>query len=262
MTDNAPHASRNAGKFVPLTSVRVQLMFAAIAALFMTFVGAFGTGEAPFLPRLAYWLIVMLLGAVIGLGVTTGIKSWGHLARKTAQETCLIAMLIALPLTFVVWAANSLFFGMGRPKLLAWAVLFAFVFIVSLIMTALNHLAANRSMASAAEAAVGQAPDRFTQRLPLPLQHSPILALESEDHYLRVHCQGGDALILMRLSDAIGELSRIEGAQTHRGWWVAKAAITRARRADGKAVLTLSNGIEAPVSRSYIKDVAAKGWFA
>ncbi len=65
----------------------------------------------------------------------------------------------------------------------------------------------------------------------------------------------------MRLADAVPELEGIEGARTHRSWWVAKAAVADARRGDGRAVLTLKNGAEAPVSRSYAGALREAGWF-
>jgi hypothetical protein len=38
----------------------------------------------------------------------------------------------------------------------------------------------------------------------------------------------------------VAELEGIEGAQTHRSWWVAKAAVRDAKRGDGRATLTLA----------------------
>ncbi len=38
---------------------------------------------------------------------------------------------------------------------------------------------------------------------------------------LHFHTDRGSDLILMRLSDALTELKGLEGAQTHRSWWVA-----------------------------------------
>ncbi len=68
--------------------------------------------------------------------------------------------------------------------------------------------------------------------------------------------------MLMRLSDAIAELPADQGAQTHRSWWVAKQAVRRVVKADGRATLTLDGGVEAPVSRSYYKALGDKGWLA
>ena len=71
----------------------------------------------------------------------------------------------------------------------------------------------------------------------------------------------GSDLILMRLSDAVAELEGLEGAQTHRSWWVAKAAVMDVRRRNGRATLTLTNGIEAPVSRAFARSLREDGWY-
>ena len=65
----------------------------------------------------------------------------------------------------------------------------------------------------------------------------------------------------MRLVDAIGELEGLEGAQTHRSWWVARDAVESARRDGDKVTLVLKGGAEAPVSRPNIKPLRDAGWF-
>lgn len=91
-----------------------------------------------------------------------------------------------------------------------------------------------------------------------------ILALKSEQHYLRVYTVLGDDLILYRLSDAIAELEAWgemgEGLQAHRSYWVAKSAVADITR-DGKlATITLTNGLEIPVSRNRVKSLKMAGW--
>jgi DNA-binding LytR/AlgR family response regulator len=93
------------------------------------------------------------------------------------------------------------------------------------------------------------------------LAGSTLFAVEAQDHYLRLHTSRGEDLILMRLSDAIAELEGIEGARTHRSWWVARAAVVSAERAEGRATLTLPTGAIAPVSRSYVRPLRDAGWF-
>ena len=70
---------------------------------------------------------------------------------------------------------------------------------------------------------------RFMERLPPKLKGAVIYAVSAEDHYLRLHTSKGSDLILMRMGDAITELDGLEGAQTHRSWWVARDAVESAR---------------------------------
>lgn len=272
MTDNAVHVSPTAS---PLSSKepgfgarhKRGFVIAAIVGLLLTFVGALETGELPFLNRLAYWETLMLSGAMIGLGVSESVEKWGRLRSKPALEMPVIAVLIALPLTFMVVGTSNIFFGTQPPSLQALGIMFGITFFISLVMTALNYFIHWPGKVIAETPQVAPIPQaeptttRFNDRLPLPLRSSKIIALEAEDHYLRVHLEGGQStLILMRLSDAIAELPKDTGAQTHRSWWVAKDAVRGVTKADGRATLTLNAPLEAPVSRSFYRALNDAGW--
>jgi hypothetical protein len=90
----------------------------------------------------------------------------------------------------------------------------------------------------------------------------PILALSAEDHYVRVIAEGKSALLLMPLAEATALMPDSAGAQVHRSWWVARSAVTGPRRAGRDVQLVLHGGLTAPVSRSRIGDLKAKGWIS
>jgi DNA-binding LytR/AlgR family response regulator len=127
-------------------------------------------------------------------------------------------------------------------------------------MTALAFLVRRRVPQTHA-APASAPPPKFLARLPAKLRGGELFAVEAEDHYLRLHTSLGQDLILLRLADAIAELEGIEGAQTHRSWWVAKAAVSQVERGDGRATLTLKDGAEVPVSRGFARQLRAAGWF-
>ncbi len=247
-------------------------------ALLLTFTGAFETMSVPFLHRLAYWLVVMISGALIGSAVTNVTYRWGRLAAYPFVEAPVIAVGIAVPLTLLVMGASSIAFGLRGYSLRGAAFMFLLVLAVSLLMVAINYLMVAQQRAGMALQAAGMAqaapvePDdptdavdmlpghRFRARLPLHLQTARLFAVASEDHYVRVYCEGGEAMILLRLADAIAELADVPGAQTHRSWWVARDAVVEAKRSAGKAVLHLANDSVAPVSRSFLPVLAQQGW--
>ena len=73
-----------------------------------------------------------------------------------------------------------------------------------------------------------------------------------EDHYVDIVTDKGKTLVLMRLADAIRETAPIAGLQIHRSHWVARDAVVKVHRSDGKLILELSNGLKLPVSRGYL----------
>lgn len=88
-----------------------------------------------------------------------------------------------------------------------------------------------------------------------------LAAIEAEDHYCRVHRKdGGDALIHYRFGDALAEVAEIEGAQVHRGSWVAADAVTGAEREGRRWLLVLSDGTKVAVSPPHLAEARRRGW--
>lgn len=228
---------------------------AVISGLFLTFSGAFGTDDAPLTVRLTYWLLLMGLGYAWGAFVARYFFVGGRM-RTGARwlDVAIAALVMSTPFTFVVWFASRLMFGSNIP-LRGLPILFASVLLVSLAITAINMLIEVGRTTHA-----GPTPPKFLERLPLKLRGAEVWAVEAEDHYLRLHTSKGQDLILMRLADAISELEGIEGAQVHRSWWVARDAIADAKRGDGRATLTLKDGAQVPVSRTYAGVLRDKSW--
>ena len=79
-----------------------------------------------------------------------------------------------------------------------------------------------------------------------------ILALESEDHYVRVHGPRGSELLLIRLRDAIAEMDGLPGEQTHRSWWVARGAVASVHARGRGCEIKLTNGERALVARDSV----------
>lgn len=231
----------------------------AAAGAFLAISGAFGMGVEPLSLRLIYWIGLCLAGAVVGTGVSQLIGRDGRAEARPWLYGALLSIGVTLPFTLVVWLVSELLFT-GAPRPAALPHYLPPVFIVSVAMTALNFLVQRQPTETHAAPAGAPAP-RFLDRLPPRLRGATLHAVEAEDHYLRLHTSKGQDLILMRLSDAVAELEGIEGAQTHRSWWVAKTAVQDARRSDGRAILSLPGGVEAPVSRAYAKALRDSGWF-
>ena len=86
-----------------------------------------------------------------------------------------------------------------------------------------------------------------------------VIALGAEEHYVRVHSAQGDFLLHYRFGRAVEELDDRFGLRVHRSWWVARSAVTGSRRQGKKWLLRLSNGMEVPVSATYLPEVRRAG---
>ncbi|MBW8880400.1 MAG: LytTR family transcriptional regulator DNA-binding domain-containing protein [Asticcacaulis sp.] len=87
----------------------------------------------------------------------------------------------------------------------------------------------------------------------------PVLCLQMEDHYVRVHRVSGSRLELMTLSQAMTRYGG-DGLQVHRSWWVAAAAFAGAERDGRNWRLRLVNGVTVPVARNRVIEARARGW--
>tara|TARA_R110002094_G_scaffold69290_4_gene78362 strand:- start:3748 stop:4488 length:741 start_codon:yes stop_codon:yes gene_type:complete len=221
---------------------------------FLSVLGPYQTHQLGFPGVWFYWVGLMSLGWASNALVTL------ILARLTGNWPCLAhyalaSFLISVPITVGVVAIQAL---LSQPfQAAALPVVFILVWVISAAVTTLGWLMERRAPAPETPA-IGRA---LLDKLPPRLRRAPLLALQSEDHYLRVHTGAGDTLVLMRLSDAMAAVGNLDGRQTHRSWWVARQAVDTVSRGDGRAILTLSNGVQAPVSRSHAPGLRESGWY-
>lgn len=205
------------------------------------------------------WLLEATFGGLIGIAAGRWLVPVTWYRSRLWAAVLLIAVVITAPMSAAILARIALL----QHVPMTWTIVREVapqVFASSLVMTALAFMLRRHPTQTHAAAPDAPAP-RFLARLPARLAGAELYAVEAEDHYLRLHTSQGQDLILMRLSDAIEELEGLEGAQTHRSWWVAKAAVAGAERLEGRAVLTLKDGSEVPVSRGFAKTLRSSGWF-
>jgi hypothetical protein len=261
LRDPAPDYLPRAQPLVHAIRSGVRILGAgAVVAVLLAISGAFGSTALTIVPRTIYWLAMVMAGAVLGIAAAEFVIPMRWLLHRRILAGAAIALIIAVPMSALVAVSNPLLTHQAfRPMLALWA--FPEVLGSCVAMTTLAFLVRGKAQAETHAAAPGAGPPKFLGRLPPKLQGAEVWAVEAEDHYLRLHTSKGQDLILLRLSDAVAELEGIEGAQTHRSWWVAKDAVVGAQKGDGRAVLTLKDGAEVPVSRGYAKLLREAGWF-
>lgn len=95
-----------------------------------------------------------------------------------------------------------------------------------------------------------QVPPAVLDRLPQHIGRN-VLALEAEDHYVRVHTDQGNTLLPARFSDMMLALHTLDGVRVHRSYWVRRSSVASVRQQGRGLELTLSNGMKVPVSHGY-----------
>lgn len=237
------------------------LVVAGLGGVVLALTGTFQTGEAPLMQRLIYWIPIMLTGGLWGYLCSRLVDRVVSVDERPWLTVLALTAVISGPLTVVVWAATGLIFEGRLYPLETLPQMLVPVLIITATISAINVFLGRANPVQTHAAVAGAAPARFPDRLPMKLRGATIRAVQAEDHYLRIHTDRGSDLILMRLSDALDELEGLEGSQTHRSWWVARDAVRDVSRGDGRATLTLDDGLSVPVSRKYAKALRDAGWY-
>ena len=229
----------------PLSAVAIGLLLGVT--------GPFGsqTSLSPAV-RYSFWMVIALVGLGAAVAADRVLPS-PVLGGKRAARIVAVAAASALPMTFfVAWTM-----GVVRPgrtfSALQLLGLFPYVALVQLLIARVISPDDELTVAATGEQPVAapQYPREFVSKLPAALRRD-ILALEAEDHYVRVHTLHGSALILMRLADAAALIDPRLGLRVHRSWWVAKDGVRALETTPGRAIARLVDDTAVPISRTHL----------
>ena len=246
---------------------RQGAVLACLIGLF-AFIGPFGTYDSIGLAgRFGYWTLALganwlVCGSVVMLTLRLTDAAPGPARLLAVAGAALVA---AIPGTGVVHTAEILF----RPDYEGDNALGTIYLGVAVLMLAISLLVVaimprNRPAPAADEALQADEPparppaSRFLDRLPPPLGRD-LVYLRMADHYVEAFTTVGSTLVLMRFADAVAELEDADGLRVHRSYWVARGHVTGAVRRNGRTILSLTGGHEAPVSRGYLAAVREAG---
>jgi DNA-binding LytR/AlgR family response regulator len=230
---------------------RVPVSAVAFGAL-LGVTGPFGSSAFGPAVRYPFWMVIALAGFGAAAAAERVLSS-ALPGRRTATRIIAVAAVSAVPMTFfVAWAM-----GVVRPGRTFSPVqilgLFPYVALVQLLIARIISPDDQVTVAASDEqpAAAPEYPPEFLSKLPAALRRD-ILALEAEDHYVRVHTRHGSALILMRLADAAAIIDPRLGLRVHRSWWVAKDGVRALERTAGRAIARLIDDRAVPISRTHL----------
>jgi hypothetical protein len=228
-----------------------DVVFTAGVSLAFAFLAPFGTDKTPLQERVIEYFAVgfasfALLWPPMRLVLRLGL-------RAGLPELVVVVgglVVLTLPVSLLGNLIITLFHPVSSPKPLT--VIYFMVLAMTLPVGATYLMVERRLLGSRPQAVSATpalpGPPRLLARLP-PRLGGPVIALQGEDHYVRVHTALGSELVLMRLGDAIEELDGAAGERVHRSWWVARDAVRDVRASGRRLSLILSNGVEVPVTR-------------
>jgi len=242
---------------------RVPVSAVAFGAL-LGITGPFGSSAYVPAVRYPFWMVLALAGFGAAAAADRLLPASSS-SRKRVPRLIAVAAASALPMTFfVAWAMGVLRPGRTFTPLQLLG-LFPYVALVQLLIARIlspdrqtapdGQTYPDRQMSIAAPveqvAVAPEYPSEFLSKLPVALRRD-IIALEAEDHYLRVHTLHGSAMILMRLADAAAMIDPRLGVRVHRSWWVAKDGVRALERTSGRAIARLVDGTAVPISRTHL----------
>lgn len=241
----------------------LTVAFIAILGLVIGYLGPFGSFALPLVTRIVYWMVSLFIGYFIYYHAFK-FTEWFFAEKQVHKIIKFIipSLVAALLLTFCLQIITSLFFHLSVNSVNQFISFFPQVFLVGLIVTYISsqfhktiETENKQDTNSTPKTKTGKT---FLDRLPHQLGDE-LLCFVMEDHYLNVTTKKGEHMLLMRMKDALVELSDYDGLQVHRSWWVARDAVERVKKNGRNVILVLENGKEVPVSRTYVGKVKEVG---
>jgi hypothetical protein len=235
----------------------IETTAALCVGLLLAAVGPYGTfGQAPISERLIYWTGVVLIAFMVYRpACSLGERLARSLRLAPAFGWSAAVVIASFPLTLLVWLASYRHTPSLWPSFTEYVQFYGSVILIGaglMLVVWLVRRGSGGSAQAPPEAPPAPAPvmlrPRLLDRLP-PKLGDELIALEMEDHYVRVHTSRGSQLLLMRMRDAVAELDGVEGAQVHRSWWIARSAVARVEPHGRTLAIKLANGLKVPVSR-------------
>ena len=236
----------------------LDLLLLAALGLVMAALGPYRTLDVPDSVRTAYWLVAVTGAGLAGILVDSflGPRIPGFWLR-----IALVSLAATLPVTPFIYALNAFLLDLPRrPWLmpqLAWQVLVVMLLVMALRALLWRRIVETRTIVAPP---LPEAERAFRRRLSAKRRKARLIAVEAEDHYVRVHTDAGSELVAMRFAEAVGELALAHGFRLHRSWWASADAIEAVRWKRGTGEAKLAGGLRAPVSRSCAAVLKEAGW--
>lgn len=229
---------------------KAPIFLSAVAVLVL--IGPFDTyTELDLWGRLAFWSVMISgVGFFMHAGIVAAMShrllaSWPQFAQIVLGSAA-----AAIPGAALVIFVNQVFRGSGQTS--SFPYIWVQVTVIGIIIGLVEFLDWSRGKRTEEPAVADEAPprtalhDRLTNS-----RDGELISLSMKDHYVEVTTTAGAELVLLRFSDALGELEGARGFQLHRSHWAAATHLHGISKRGNRVWATLSDGRELPVSKTY-----------
>lgn len=232
------------------------------AVILAAMAGPFFTLERLTFPeRLVYWGVTVVLSAAL----MTFISIYAYRLTEARGWHWLVTAVVAgavgtLPVVGTVYLAEGAATGFadgwsGEASFETLALytapsVIAVTVIVNLLIERQHRAPMSTEPDVIAEPPAMRALTLLQSKLP-PHLGRDVVAVQAQDHYVEVTTPEGSATVLMRLSDAVGDLEPLGGMRVHRSWWVNLSHVERTETGPNGPELLMSSGQRVPVGRSF-----------
>ncbi len=233
------------------------MRFAAVMGVLLGVLGPYGSYlNGGVVPRTLYWIGMTLLGtALVGVLVPLLYRLATRIGLPRLFSLVVAILTVAVPISIVSAIIGRAVWG-GIVARLTWIDWYSQAALTSAIISGLWIL-----LELAIEVRRKPLTGPSAQPVPRVAEPSgPVLCLQMEDHYVRIHRPAGSTLELLPLHEAISRFGGADGLQVHRSWWVAAQAVAGAERDARNWRLRLTNGLTVPVARNRVTEVRTRGW--
>ncbi len=219
----------------------IRIVAALAASVLLGIMGPFGTYvNLTFIERLLYWTTVVGVSLIFVQVIKVIIEL--RLAQLSFWAKALIvAVILTAVLSPVLPIMTESMIGDNRTYVTPSWLYAILVFSITLLVFLIRYLLGARSM---------REKPRLFDRFENPNVRR-VIRVTVRDHYVDVYTDLGVETLLMRFADAIAELEGQHGRQVHRSHWISCDAVRDLKRENGRMFLTLIDGSEVPVSRTY-----------
>lgn len=259
-----------------IKNILSDCLVVAIFVLFLTFLKPFGMHQISFLYSGAFWTIICFSGYAVYSPVMKILSArlsnslpqpFNNAAIRLIISTLTASAIMALFAPFII----NLFFNSLENYWQSLPMSFLACVFIGGVIAGVSSIKSilirqNKQLQQSEKALTNESEKIITiqnqqvneliNELPLE-KRGRLICLQMDDHYLNIVTDKGQHLLLIRFKDALLKLDNYDGFQTHRSWWVSREAVTASKKEGRKLILIMENGLEVPVSQTYLANAKA-----